>query len=102
VVQYIWEFEARPEKIADFERFYSASGPWAALFRRCPGFLGTSLLRDAESPARFLTIDRWDSAASRHAMREQFSAEYETLDRDCEALTESETRIGVFESQPAT
>jgi heme-degrading monooxygenase HmoA len=102
VVEYIWEFQARPDRIAQFEKFYAATGEWAALFRRCPGFLGTSLLRDTESPARFLTIDRWDTAASHHAMREQFSAEYETLDRACESLTESETRIGVFESQPAT
>ncbi len=102
MVEYIWEFQARPERIAQFEKFYAATGEWAALFRRCPGFLGTSLLRDTESPARFLIIDRWDTAASHHAMREQFSAEYETLDRACESLTESETRIGVFESQPAT
>lgn len=97
MVQFVWEFIARADKIDDFERHYAASGSWADLFRKSSGYLSTQLLRDAETPRRYLTIDRWDSAASYHAMREKFAGEHEALDRACEAFTESERRIGVFE-----
>lgn len=97
MVQFIWEFIVRPDKIEEFERSYSASGPWAQLFRRSQGYQSTQLLRDNENARRFLTIDRWDGIASYRAMREQFASEYEDLDRAYEALTETERNIGVFE-----
>jgi heme-degrading monooxygenase HmoA len=99
VVQFIWEFVARADKIEDFERHYSAAGSWTDLFRQSKGFLGTQLLRDAENTRRYLTIDRWDSVSSYRAMRERFATEHEVLDRACEAFTESERRIGVFEEK---
>ena len=97
MIQIVWEFVARGDQIAEFEKFYSATGSWATLFHRSPGFLGTALLRDAQSPRRYVTIDRWDSAASHQLMRERFAKEYAALDLDGEALTESERQIGVFE-----
>jgi heme-degrading monooxygenase HmoA len=97
VVQFVWEFIARADKIDDFERHYAASGSWADLFRRSAGYQSTQLLRDAENPRRYLTIDRWDSLASYRAMRHRFEKEHDALDRACEAFTESEHRIGVFE-----
>lgn len=97
MIQIVWEFVARGDQIAKFEKFYSATGSWATLFHRSPGFLGTALLRDTEIPSRYVTLDRWDSAASHQLMRERFAKEYAALDLDCEALTESERQIGVFE-----
>lgn len=99
MVRFVWEFVARADKVQEFERIYANSGPWAQLFRRSGGFHGTMLLRDAEGGRRYLAMDRWQSAAAQQQMREQFAKEYETLDRACEALRESERRIGVFEEQ---
>jgi heme-degrading monooxygenase HmoA len=99
MIQIIWEFVARRERAAEFERCYSSKGTWAELFRRAPGYRGTSLLRDAEQPRRFVTIDRWESAEAQREMREKFAREYEALDESCEGLTESERRIGVFEGE---
>jgi heme-degrading monooxygenase HmoA len=99
MIQILWEFVARQEKTAEFERCYSSTGPWAELFQRAPGFHGTSLLRDAEQSRRYVTIDRWESAETHRAMRERFAREYEALDVSCEGLTESERRIGVFEGK---
>jgi heme-degrading monooxygenase HmoA len=95
--QIIWEFIARAERISEFEKYYAVTGDWAALFRRSAGFLGTTLLRDADTPRRFLTIDRWDAAASHATMRAQFASEYAALDRACAGLTESERQVGIFE-----
>jgi heme-degrading monooxygenase HmoA len=97
LIQVIWEFFVRQDKIAEFEKVYSVTGSWAALFRGSSGFLGTTLLRDTQTPGRYLTLDRWDGAASRQAMRERFTKEYEAMDRDCKAFTETELQVGVFE-----
>jgi len=102
MVYFVWEFLARAERIAEFERIYAGAGPWAKLFAKSPGFHGTSLLHDSQNPCRFLTIDRWDSVEAQSAMREKFAREYEELDRACEELTEFERRIGTFEEPPAT
>ena len=97
MVRFVWEFVARADKVTDFERSYSAAGPWAELFRKSGGYRGTLLLRDAENPRRFLTVDAWETAEAQRALRTNFAKEYDELDRACEALTESERSIGVFE-----
>jgi heme-degrading monooxygenase HmoA len=99
LVQFVWEFVARPDRVEDFERHYAASGAWADLFRKSAGYRSTQLLRDAENARRYLTIDCWDSVASYRAMREKFTKEHDALDHACEAFTESERRIGVFEEK---
>jgi heme-degrading monooxygenase HmoA len=99
MVQFVWEFIARADKVKEFERHYASAGPWADLFRKNAGYHSTQLLRDAETERRYLTIDRWDSLASYRAMRERFAREHEELDRTCEQFTESERRIGVFEEK---
>lgn len=99
MIHIIWEFVARQEKTGEFERCYSSTGPWAELFRRAPGYRGTSLLRDREQPLRYVTIDRWESTEAQRAMREKFAREYEVLDERCQGLTESERRVGVFEGE---
>jgi heme-degrading monooxygenase HmoA len=93
----MWEFVVLTEKIAVFENSYGPAGSWVSLFRKCPGFLGSSLLRDAENPLRYLTIDRWESAEHHAGMHREFATEYAALDRDCVALTETERCIGSFE-----
>jgi len=97
VIQLVWEFVAREDKIAEFEHHYSTGGTWEQLFRRSAGFLGTALLRDTQKPHRYLAVDSWESLDAHHAMREKFSRDYEELDRRCEEFTERETHLGDFE-----
>jgi heme-degrading monooxygenase HmoA len=99
LIQFVWEFIARVDKIAEFEKHYSATGSWATLFGDAPGYRGTTLWRDAQTPRRYLTMDRWDSIASQHAMRERCAEQYAALDRESEAFTETERQIGVFEEK---
>jgi heme-degrading monooxygenase HmoA len=94
----LWEYRIREEKRAEFERHYMSDGTWAQLFRRDPGYRGTSLLRDPEDSARYLTIDQWDAAVSFKRFKKDFAAEYEAVDKQMEALTESERHLGSFES----
>lgn len=92
----IWRFEVAEENTAAFEAAYGADGTWARLFRTSPEYQGTELLRDAYIPGAYLTIDRWTSEDAFRAFRKQHDAEYETLDRSCDALTSRETRIGAY------
>jgi len=48
VIEFVWEFVAKKEKIREFEQYYSEAGPWAELFARNPGYRGTVMLRDAD------------------------------------------------------
>ena len=36
MIQFVWEFVARPGQTLEFERCYAPDGPWAELFRRAP------------------------------------------------------------------
>jgi heme-degrading monooxygenase HmoA len=92
----VWKFEIAEDKIAGFEAAYRPEGAWAQLFRTSPDYLGTELLRGAYEPGHYLTIDRWTSEGAFRAFRKDHDGEYEALDRQCDALTGKETRVGAY------
>jgi heme-degrading monooxygenase HmoA len=92
----IWQFEIAEDKVAGFEAAYGPGGSWSELFRSSPDYLGTELLRDAYVPGSYVTIDRWKSEEAFRAFRKQHDGAYETLDRQCDALTGRETRVGAY------
>jgi heme-degrading monooxygenase HmoA len=94
----LWAFSVEPARRAEFEAHYGADGSWAQLFRRAARYIGTELLRDRTDATRYLTIDRWQSAEAWRAFRTRFAAEYECLDRECEALTTRESPLGEYEA----
>jgi len=91
-----WEFEVAPHRAAEFRSIYSSEGAWAQLFRQAPGYVGTELLASAESPTRFLTIDRWASTGDFANFQQNFREAYDALDASCEGLTLRERRLGAF------
>jgi heme-degrading monooxygenase HmoA len=92
----VWKFEVAEDKISGFETAYGPEGAWASLFRASQDYQGTELLRDAYVPGTYLTIDRWTSEEAFRAFRKQHDREYEKLDRECDALTSKETRVGAY------
>lgn len=94
---YAWEYEVAPEHEPAFLCAYGPDGDWVRLFRRAPGYLRTELFRDLARPARFVTLDYWESQQAFTAFRARFAAEFEAMDGRCEALTVSEREIGRFE-----
>ncbi len=93
-----WEYEVRPEQVAAFERLYGADGEWARLFRQADGCVETLLFRDTDRPTRYLTVDRWQSRAAFDAFVEATSSAYAALDRQGDALTVRERRVGVVDA----
>ncbi|MDE3200264.1 MAG: hypothetical protein KGN79_05020 [Acidobacteriota bacterium] len=92
----VWQFEVAEENVAAFEAAYGPEGSWAQLFRSSSEYRGTELLRDAYIPGAYLTIDRWTNEDSFRTFRRDHDADYESLDRACDALTQKETRIGAY------
>ena len=97
---YVWEFRVAPGREREFLAAYGPSGAWALLFRMAAGYVETLLLQDQSSPGRFITIDRWSSQAARDAFLAEFRADYDALDRACEALTEEESDLGSYRELP--
>jgi len=94
----IWEYAVASENSASFETMYGPSGRWVELFRRSDGFIETVLLRDVSVPGRYVTLDRWDTAAAYARFRDDNREEYDRLDVDAASLTAGERRLGSFES----
>jgi hypothetical protein len=94
---YIWEFDIRAERQADFESIYGPEGEWAELFRQASGYVGTLLLKDRSSSTRYVTIDRWRSEQDCEDFRVRFSREYEALDEACQELTVREASLGAYD-----
>jgi len=93
----IWKFAVKPGRESEFESAYGPDGVWAQLFRRGHGFIATELLRDATAAGQYITIDRWESPAAFQNFQARFAEGYKAIDQECEALTESESKIGSFE-----
>lgn len=93
----VWEFEAQPHQQREFEHAYGPIGAWATLFRQGEGFMELELLRDMETPGRYLTVDRWESQAHFERFHASHAAEYRAIDQACTTLTKRETRLGAFE-----
>lgn len=96
MIRILWEFRVRTGKEREFEIAYRPGGVWAQLFARHPGYRGTILLRDLKDSARFVTVDSWESEEAFDDFNRNHREEYQRIDRQCEELTDSESKIGVF------
>jgi heme-degrading monooxygenase HmoA len=98
MIETVWTYRVKAKKTVEFERRYAADGDWAQLFRRAAGYQGTTLYKDIQTPGRYSTVDRWEELAALKAFKVQCAGEYESLDRLCSELTESEEHVGIFEA----
>lgn len=102
----IWEFrvpiqdDRAPAPNSSARTHRTAIGPRCS--GRPPGSSASNFSATAKEPGRYLTIDRWESAAAYAAFKTEFAEPYAELDRRCERLTESERRIGAFTSLAAS
>jgi quinol monooxygenase YgiN len=94
LIYIVWRFTAKPERVTEFERHYSSQGTWAQLFRRSAGYKGTTLLRASGARNHYLLWDCWDDIASFDRFKQDHGADYSALDKQCEALTEEEVKLG--------
>ena len=96
MIEVVWEFVVMEEAQGQFELAYGPGGAWSKMFARCPGFRGTTLLRDTKNPRRYLTIDLWESEAQREQTLGERKAEYSDLEVAFGEWTVSKIEVGIF------
>jgi heme-degrading monooxygenase HmoA len=98
MIEIVCEFVVKEQARGQFELAYGPGGAWSKLFAQCPGFRGTTLLRDTQTPGRYLAIDFWDTLAQREQILAERQAEYAGLEAVFADWTESKTEVGVFKA----
>jgi heme-degrading monooxygenase HmoA len=96
VIAVVFSYEAREN--VEFEQAYGPEGEWAEFFKGAPGYIGTELLRDLETPGRYLVIDRWETADAYNAFVSENQAEYVRRSDDARFYYDQELRFGSFEN----
>ena len=82
----------------EFEGVYGPEGEWAQFFRTGQGYIGTELLRDVETPGRYLVVDRWESREAYNDFVAANRDEYMRRVDDSSFHYEQELRLGTFEN----
>ena len=93
----VWEYMARPDRLDEFQTLYRPDGAWVELFKRSPGLVSTTLMRDVRDGHRFVIADRWTSEESYEAFKRDFASEYQSLSARGERLHRAEHLIGRFD-----
>ncbi|MGH2998637.1 MAG: antibiotic biosynthesis monooxygenase family protein [Gaiellaceae bacterium] len=96
MIALVFSYEVRDA--AAFERAYGPDGDWAQFFRSGRGYVGTELLRDVETPGRYLVVDRWESADAYNAFAAEHREEYLRRVDDTRFHYDQELRFGTFET----
>ena len=96
MIALVFSYEVRD--VAGFERVYGPDGDWAEFFAGASGYIGTELLRDVDTPGRYLVIDRWESAAAYNSFASEHRAEYIRRVDDTGFYYDQELRFGTFEN----
>lgn len=92
----IWRYAIDPDFLDEFLRWYGADGEWVKFFKLAEGYQGTDLLRSADNPNQFITIDRWLDQSSYEEFLLLNRAQYLEMDEGCLRLTLDEQLVGRF------
>ena len=96
MIEAIREVVTKPGAGGRFELLFGPGGAWSELFSGCPGFRGTTVLRDATDPERYLIVDLWDSEAAREQAVAEHQNAYLALVSSFDAWVASERELGTF------
>lgn len=96
MIALVFSYEARERE--EFERVFGPGGDWATFFQQGRGYIGTELLRDIDTPGRYLVVDRWESAEAYNAFAAERREEYMRRVDETRFLYDQELRFGTFET----
>ncbi|MGE5358656.1 MAG: putative quinol monooxygenase [Bacteroidales bacterium] len=91
-----WHFDVKQGHEPRFEQLVGADGPWHALARRSRSFLGSSFLRDAVQPTRYLLVEYWSEMLVYERHQADFVDEIRQLEAERDALVDTMTPTGIF------
>ena len=96
MIALVFSYEVRDT--AHFEAVYGPEGEWAQFFGGAQGYIGTELLRDVETPGRYLVVDRWESPEAYNAFANEHREEYMRRVDESAYMYDQELRFGTFEN----
>jgi heme-degrading monooxygenase HmoA len=96
MVAIMWQFTVKEGRDAEFEEFFGGDGDWNVMNRRTRSFLGSSFLRDQNTPSRYIVIEYWSEMLVYEHHRSYRSDEMAVLEERRAALAESVEPLGVF------
>lgn len=96
MIAVVWQFQVKPGKQADFERFYGADGEWSQLARRSRSFLGSSFLRDQASNTSYLLVEYWSEMVVYERHLKSFTTDIHHLEQSRDELCTGIVPLGVF------
>lgn len=97
MVEIFYRYRVHPAQARAFEHAYGATGAWAKLFARYPGFRRTRLFRHRDDAAIYVTVDVWESKRHYDEFREAAAHEYRRLDKHYALLKLEETLLGYYD-----
>jgi quinol monooxygenase YgiN len=96
VIAVVWQFQVKPGKHQEFERFYGADGEWSKLARRSRSFLGSSFLRDQANDTSYLLVEYWSEMVVYERHRNSFVTDLKTIEDRREVLCDAVVPMGIF------
>ena len=96
MIAIMWQFDVIKGREAEFEEFYGTDGEWTAANRLTRSYLGTSFLRDQNSPSRYIVIEYWSEMLVHEHHRTYRADTIATLEARRSELVESVEPMGVF------
>lgn len=96
MIALVWQFDVKAGREAEFQKLFGANGPWPGLGRRSRSFLGSSFLRDAVQPTRYLVVEYWSEMLVYEKHLADFSDEIRQLEQERDLLLESMMPLGIF------
>jgi heme-degrading monooxygenase HmoA len=96
VIALVWQLKVQPGRQAAFEEFFGANGAWQGLSRRSRSFLGSSFLRDAVQPTRYVVVEYWSEMLVYEKHHADYSDEVSELERQRDELLDEMAPLGIF------
>jgi hypothetical protein len=92
----ITEYGVKEDNQGRFELIFGPGGVWSKLFAKDPRFRGMTVLRDANSGGRYLTIEVWDDCDRKQQILTENEQERLALDKLFEELGVVKKDMGIF------
>jgi len=96
MVAIMWQFTVKDGHEPEFEEFFGADGEWTETNRLTRSFLGSSFLRDQNSPSRYIVIEYWSEMLVYEHHRSYRPDALVKLEERRDALVAAVEPMGVF------
>jgi heme-degrading monooxygenase HmoA len=96
MIEIVWEYVIKEEVRGQFELTFGPGGDWNKLFAGCPGFRGTTILRDVKDPRRYLSIDLWETETQWEQALDEHKEKVANLEAAFAEWAQSHAEVGIF------